>query len=173
MTAARSFLRMRVNQEGSLADIASDLNRHLFKDVSQTYRFMTFFILALDRSLNKLEWVRAGHDPAMLYEPASDRFHDLEGMGIALGLDEDYAFAAYQKDGFARDQIIVMASDGIFETHNVDGEMFGKDRLRNVIRSSTHLSATTITDRVFDAVTTFTKGTLPDDDRTLVVIKRI
>jgi sigma-B regulation protein RsbU (phosphoserine phosphatase) len=66
-----------------------------------------------------------------------------------------------------------MASDGIFETHNVDGEMFGKDRLRNVIRSSTHLSATTITDRVFDAVTTFTKGTLPDDDRTLVVIKRI
>lgn len=93
-------------------------------------------------------------------------------MGITLGLAEDDPFAAYQKDGFAQDQIIVMAGDGIFETRNVDGEMFGKDRLRSVIRSSTHLSATTITDRLFDALTTFTRGTLPDDDRTLVVIKR-
>ena len=172
MTAARSFLRMRVQQEGSLANIVTDLNRHIFDDVSRTYRFMTLFILALDDSQNNLEWIRAGHDPGLLYDPTNDDFLELAGKGIALGLDADYPYTAHTKNGFAKDQIIILTSDGISETRNTGGEMFGKERLCKVVRSASELPAQGIRERVFEAVNTFTKGTMPDDDRTLVVIKR-
>lgn len=172
MTAVRSFLRMRVQQEGSLPDTVADLNRHIYNDISQTYRFMTFFILALDASKNNLEWVRAGHDPAFLYKPAVDEFSELSGKGIALGLNEDYPYQSNTKSGFLKGQIIILVSDGITEACNTKGEMFGKGRLCEVIRSFAHLPAKGITDQIFDAVSTFARGTMPDDDRTLVVIKR-
>lgn len=172
MTAARSFLRTRVQQEGSLSDIVTDLNRHIYHDVSHTYRFMTLFILALDDSKNDLEWVRAGHEPASLYDPRTDAFSELKGAGLALGLEEEYPFFSYQKNGFSKDQLIILASDGIPETRNTSGEMFGKERLCNVVRSSSYRQAHEIIERVFDAVSLFSKGTLPDDDRTLVIIKR-
>jgi len=172
MTAARSFLRTRAQQEGSLPEIVADLNRHIYSDVSQTYRFMTFFILALDASKNNLEWVRAGHDPALLFDPAIDDFIGLSGEGVALGLDEDYPYRSNTKRDFLKGQILILTSDGITEACNTKGKMFGKERLCDVIRSSVHLPAKKIADQIFDAVSIFTKGTMPDDDRTLVVIKR-
>jgi len=173
MTTARSFLRMRAQQEGALSEVVTDLNRHIFPDVSRTYRFMTFFILALDASKGRLEWVRAGHDPAILYHSDTDHFVELTGKGIALGLDEDFQYPSFQKNCFETDHILILASDGIFEARNIHGDMFGKERLCDVVRASARKSAEEITDRLFDAVGAFTKGMLPDDDRTLVVIKRL
>jgi sigma-B regulation protein RsbU (phosphoserine phosphatase) len=126
----------------------------------------------LDDAKNRFDWIRAGHEPALLYTPETGAFTELKGSGVALGLDADYPYAANRTTGFSRDQILVLASDGISETRNTKGEMFGKDRLRDLIRSSARESARDITDRIFDAVGAFSKGTLPEDDRTLVVIKR-
>lgn len=172
MTTARSYLRMRAQQEGPLSNMVTDLNRHIFADVNQTYRFMTFFILALDDSRNNLKWERAGHDPALLYTPTTGAFIELGGRGIALGLDEDYPYLSFQKERFETDQIIVLSSDGILETRDIHGEMFRKERLCDAVRAASQLRAKEITETVFNAVGAFTKGTLPDDDRTLVVIKR-
>ena len=33
-----------------------------------------------------LRWVKAGHDPALFYDPGSDSFKELWGEGIALGI---------------------------------------------------------------------------------------
>ena len=63
-----------------------------------------------------------------------------------------------------------MATDGIWEAHNADQEMFGKDRVNAVIREYSHAAAATIRDQLFKAVTDFTEGN-QDDDITLAVLK--
>ena len=64
MTTARAFLRMRASRPGSLDEIVTELNQHLTRDVLGTGRFMTLFCMTFNRDRDRLEWVRAGHEPA-------------------------------------------------------------------------------------------------------------
>jgi sigma-B regulation protein RsbU (phosphoserine phosphatase) len=93
MATVRAFFRMRSALHGSLGDIVADVNREFSKDVGDSGQFMTFFLARIDRSENLIEWVRAGHDPAILYDPAADSFKNLnKGKGLPLGVSEDAAY---------------------------------------------------------------------------------
>jgi sigma-B regulation protein RsbU (phosphoserine phosphatase) len=171
MTTARAFLRMRASQPGTSADIISAMNRHLAQDVLDTGRFMTLFYLSLDPDTKSIEWVRAGHDPAMLYDPSHDTFEELKGVGVALGVVDDMEYLEHKRAGLSEGQIIAVGTDGIWEAFNLDGEMFGKDRLRELIRSNADQSAGTILNTVYEELKQFTAGRKNEDDITLVIIK--
>lgn len=171
MTTARAFLRMRASQPGTLSEIISAMNSHLAKDVLETGRFMTLFYLSLDPETKSIQWVRAGHDPALLYDPSSDTFEELKGSGIALGVMDDAEYLEHTRDGLTDDQIIAVGTDGIWEAFNLQGEMFGKERLRELIRRNADQSAGTILSAVYEGLKQFTAGRKSDDDITLVIIK--
>jgi phosphoserine phosphatase RsbU/P len=116
-----------------------------------------------------LEWVRAGHEPAYLYRPIEDRFEALQGRGMALGiaLETSYEVNRTQADP---GEILVLTTDGIFETR-ARGQMFGRERFLEVIRSSHHLSAPDIRNAVFKALDDFRGHSAQEDDVTLVVVK--
>jgi sigma-B regulation protein RsbU (phosphoserine phosphatase) len=86
MTTARALLRQRAAMTGDLAHIVSDVNQELFRDVQESGRFMTIFLLEIHHAAKTLGWVRGGHDPAILYDAAEDTFSELAGEGMALGV---------------------------------------------------------------------------------------
>ena len=171
MATARAFIRQRSNWEGSLANIVEDVNRQLAHDVENSSSFMTLFYLMLDRVNHQLRWVRAGHDPAILYDPVEDRFEDLMGEGIPLGVDADWAFTVNERGGLKEGQIIVLGTDGTWEAHNANGEMFGKQPMLDVIRQQRQNSAREILDAVIDALNRFRGNVELEDDVTLLVAK--
>jgi sigma-B regulation protein RsbU (phosphoserine phosphatase) len=171
MTTARAFLRMRASQPGTLSEIISAMNSHLALDVLQTGKFMTLFFLSIDPRKKCVSWVRAGHDPAILYDPDKDEFDELVGSGIALGVTNEVNYAENHKDGLANGQILAIGTDGIWEAFNRQGEMYGKERLRSVMRKYCHESASTILSAVYDELNLFTLGQRSEDDITLVIIK--
>jgi sigma-B regulation protein RsbU (phosphoserine phosphatase) len=158
MASARAFLRQRIALP-------------LAKDVAEYNNFMTLFYLRIDHEHKTLEWVRAGHDPAIFYDPKTRSFEALGGEGIPLGVEESWVFTENKKRDLKEDQIIVLATDGIWEAENVDGEMFGKDRIYDLIRANAALSAKGILNILMDMLYRFTKGRKFEDDVTLVVIK--
>jgi sigma-B regulation protein RsbU (phosphoserine phosphatase) len=83
---------------------------------------------------------------------------------------EDAKFKETTRD-ISPGQIIVIATDGIWEARNPNGEMFGKDRLQEVIRQNASASAKEIQRTVFQSIRRFQKDTRLEDDMTLVVIK--
>jgi sigma-B regulation protein RsbU (phosphoserine phosphatase) len=171
MTTARAFLRMRASQPGSIAEIVSAMNHHLTRDVLESGRFMTLFYLTVDPQKNLLHWVRAGHDPALLYDPVSEQFEELKGAGVALGVDAEFDYNQNSKSGITNGQIIAIGTDGIWEAINHEGEMFGKDRFRDIIRRNAQAGAADIINAVYSELSRFTKGRKSEDDITLVVIK--
>jgi sigma-B regulation protein RsbU (phosphoserine phosphatase) len=171
MTTARAFLRMRASQPGTAAEIITAMNRHLTRDVLETSRFMTLFYLTVDLGENLLKWVRAGHDPALIYDPAGDQFEELKGAGVALGVDAGFNYMENQKTGITDGQIIAVGTDGIWEAINRQGNMFGKDRFRDIIRRHARLGAGDILNAVYGELNQFTEGQKFEDDITLVVIK--
>jgi sigma-B regulation protein RsbU (phosphoserine phosphatase) len=171
MTTARAFLRMRASQPGTISEIITAMNHHLYRDVLKTGRFMTLFYLTIDRKHKRLCWVRAGHDPALIYDPDRDDFEELKGSGVALGVNDKSDYKENRKTGLSNGQIICVGTDGIWEAANGDGEMFGKERVRDIIRRNAEADADTILNTVYDELHQFTIGQRVQDDITLVVIK--
>ena len=172
MTSARGFLRTRVLQPGSAAGIITDMNRYLVRDVLDSGRFMTLFFLSLDPQARRIHWVRAGHDPAVIYRPSRDRFEFLRGDGLALGVRKDMSYSENVFEGLEDGQIIAIATDGIFEARSPEGRMFGRSRLQDIIRQHHRKTADQILENVFSAVADHAEGLPPDDDQTLVIIKK-
>jgi len=170
MTTARAMIRSISILEEDTARRITLANRLLFPDTTNTGDFLTLFYLEFDMAQRQLHWVRAGHDPAILYDPQADQFSELTGDGMALGIEEEYEFTARTMPLGQPGQVISIGTDGIWEAHNSQREMFGKNRLRAVIREHHHLEAHAIRDAVFNAVAEFT-GPDQDDDITLAVIK--
>lgn len=171
MAAVRSSLRLRVMQTGSLGQIISDVNRQLTADVEDSGRFMTLFYSEIDSGGRSIRWVRAGHDPAVLFDPQTNSFEELKGAGVALGLDQGWRYTENVKENLKDGQILLLCTDGVWEAHNSAGEMFGKDALFEVIRRNSDLPAAEIIGAVIAAVKQFQAGVKPEDDITLVVAK--
>lgn len=171
MTTARAFLRMRAGQAGSLADVVTALNRHLTEDVFDSGRFMTLFYLTIDGARRRIEWIRAGHEPAWLFEPENDRFTALKGPGLALGIDGDCVFRTNRKTDLKKGHVVIVGTDGIWEARNRAGEMFGRHRFREIIRQNAAAGAEAMIDAVFQAHARFTRGVRAEDDVTLAVIR--
>ncbi len=171
MATVRSSLRQRAHLPGSTAKIISDVNRLLVQDVEDSGQFMTMFFLALDIATRQLEWVRAGHDPGIVYDPGLDSFSELGGSGIALGVDAEWIYEDNKKTDFSNGQIIFLSTDGIWEARNKKGEMLGKEPILNAIRQNASSEATQIIDAIFEILDKFIGEVKIEDDITSVVIK--
>jgi sigma-B regulation protein RsbU (phosphoserine phosphatase) len=172
MATARALIRSQAERSASLSQRIQTVNRMLTADVGDSGHFMTVFYLELDYVTNRIEWVRAGHDPALLYDPASDQFRQLSGQGITLGIDAEAVFGQFASDISTPGSILFMGTDGLWEAHDDQGAIAGKDRLRDTIRQHAHRSADAILKALLDATDQFRGDTPQEDDVTLVVLKK-
>jgi sigma-B regulation protein RsbU (phosphoserine phosphatase) len=173
MASARAALRLRASLPGSPAEIVTDLNRQFTEDVGETGAFMTLFYLTVDGTRKTARWVRAGHDPAIYYEPESGRFEELGGHGAPLGVDEEAVFEEREKPRLKTGGIIFIGTDGIWESARPDGRLFGKEALRQLIRTHGHHSSRDIVQAVIGALEAHRQGLRPSDDITMVVVKMV
>ncbi|MCP5049505.1 MAG: serine/threonine-protein phosphatase [bacterium] len=100
-----------------------------------------------------------------------DKFEELKGTGIALGVINAFKYEENVKTGLKEGQIIAIGTDGIWEACDKNRKMFGKDRFRDIIRQNAQANADDILDAVYGELSQFTKGRKSEDDITLVVIK--
>ena len=170
MATARGILRSRCRTPGTLADLLYHLNDQLVEDTGGD-RFMTMMLMSIDAKRREVRWATAGHDLPIIYDPADDRFSKLTGSGVALGIDQGVAYEEHLFTEVKSGQIYLALTDGLFEAFNTDGEMFGKDRVRDLIRHSPNLSAREITRRINRELARFLGSKNLDDDLTFVVVK--
>jgi sigma-B regulation protein RsbU (phosphoserine phosphatase) len=170
MTTARAFLRQRASKAGNLNQIIADVNRQLSRDVEDSGRFMTLFFCEIDSPNKFIRWVNAGHDPAFTFDPDSGNFEELAGHSLPLGVSEKAAYQEFQRK-ILPGQILLIGTDGIWESQNAGGQMFGKERFRHVISAHARETAIEILLAVIDELNRFSHPLGKEDDVTLVVIK--
>jgi sigma-B regulation protein RsbU (phosphoserine phosphatase) len=171
MATARALIRQRFFQSGGIEPVICDVNRQLTQDVQDTGRFMTLFMAEIHRRSSHITWLNAGHEPAIIYTPESDAFDELAGRGsLPLGIIANFKYEATRQD-ISPGQIIAIATDGIFESQNPNGEMFGRQRFYDIIRQNTSRPAGHILKAALEAVDKFRKNLPSKDDLTLVIIK--
>lgn len=173
MTTVRALLRGRLDRPGGMAERVGDVNRLLCRDTGGSGSFVTLFLLVVDPVAGRLEWVRAGHDPGLLYRVQADACEELGGPGMALGVDEAFRYTDQARAGFGAGDIVLIGTDGIWETQNLKGEAFGKARVEDALRAHRDRSAERIVQAVLEALEAFRGRAEQEDDVTLVVVKPV
>ncbi|MBC7906551.1 MAG: serine/threonine-protein phosphatase [Rhodospirillaceae bacterium] len=171
MGVASRLLRARAAIPGGLAALMEGVNRELAP--MQAGRFMTLFLAVMVRETRSIHWVSAGHAPVIAYDPVTDRFGEVPGRDIPLGIDPDWHYHELNHTGWSTGALLVVGTDGIWEARNPAGEMYGKKRLLRVVRETLRLDAASIVHAVNADVAAFRQGRPPGDDTTLVVVKAV
>lgn len=182
MATARSVLRSHALRVSELPVCMAQINRLLCKQVPEG-KFLTLFMLVMEPGLagasstsapimSRLRWISAGHDEAILLDAMTMQFSELKGSDLPLGVEESWEFNEYERSGaLAPGSLIVIGTDGIWESRSAAGAMFGKDHLRRLIRRHASSTSQEIGERILEALRDHRGALLPQDDVTFVVIK--
>lgn len=172
MASVRGVLRSRADLHGNdLVRLFDALNDHLVEDVGAG-KFMTMFYGVLHGPDRTLEWISAGHGPLLMFR-ADGNVEELHCTGIPLGIDRGVNYEPGAVLRFGEGDVFVVATDGFWEARGASGDMFGRERINEVVRANLEHSAQGIHDAIEDAVARFCVGRPQEDDITAVVVKGV
>jgi sigma-B regulation protein RsbU (phosphoserine phosphatase) len=169
MALTRTLVRATALEEASPASVLARVNNLLVPDVKRGM-FVTaaYAVLCLDSG--HLIYANAGHCLPLLH-PCDGPLRQLPKGGMALGVVGGLEFED-QSAELAPGDRLVLYSDGVTEAFSPQGEMYGEGRLIQVIERNAHSPAQAVLDAVLGSVHGFTHNAPPDDDLTLLVLRR-
>jgi len=152
-----------------LTRVAGFTNNYIARLHGRTNMFATVFLGAVSPMTGQLDYVNAGHEPAIIVAPDGGT-RELRPTGPALGLLPDAEFTAGEGRLESGDCLVAF-TDGLVEARNPVGEAFGAERLRSALRAN-NSSASNLVRGVVDALQAFTGAAEPHDDVTLLAAAR-
>lgn len=134
MSNVRAHLRSLLDTRRSLGGIYGLLNRALCQDLTAGM-FVSLFVAIFERREMTLEYQNAGQGSPLLYDPSTDRLREIEANASALGILDDRSAGACPVIAVHPGEYLVCYTDGVTESPDPDGEMFGEERLVDVVRA--------------------------------------
>jgi serine phosphatase RsbU (regulator of sigma subunit) len=174
MANLQASLHAQVIKKGSVAHVASSMNNLLVKS-TDTHMFATFFYGILDQVKSTFTSTNAGHNPPLLFR-VDGKIKRLEAGGLVLGFLPDQKYTQ-QTVKIKQGEVVVLFTDGITEaagpsSGKISENLFGEERLIEVVRASLTRSAAEIQAAILQAISDHTADAPQYDDITLVLIKR-
>ncbi|MGE5200409.1 MAG: PP2C family protein-serine/threonine phosphatase [Rhodospirillaceae bacterium] len=169
MATFRAALRAQRVKGAPFDAMAGRLNRML-ADSMDASRFVTAFYGLLDPRTGAIGYANCGHNPPLLLRAAGAR-ELLASGGPALGMWPEASFAPGASSVGLGD-VLVLYTDGVIEVMNRAGEMFGLERLEDVVRRRRGGASRDLVAAVLDATRAFAGRPGYEDDFTLMIIQR-
>lgn len=170
MASARAALRALALNDEEPSKIMFHLNKLLCVDVGMS-QFVTLFFGVIEPRKKILTYTSAGHDSPILFRPATGEFRELESTGMPLGIIDNLNFPCGETISLVPGDVILLTTDGVWETRNDKGESFGRERLRRLLKEHAARSSQAIVDAIYDATKSFSASSKQRDDITMVVVK--
>ncbi|OPX64610.1 PP2C family protein-serine/threonine phosphatase [Methanoregula sp. PtaB.Bin085] len=172
MALSRIVVRVNATWYGQQPSAAIRDSNTIIANDSKSGMFVTLWYGLLESATRKLIYVNAGHNPPIHFRAADRSLAELPATGIAMGVMDDAGYTQESVD-LAQGDILILYTDGITEAENENLEMFGTERLQQVILASSELSANAICTEILNAVKNFTGSHPQSDDITLMVIRSL
>ena len=148
------------------------LNRanQLLCERSLPYQFVTVFLFLLS-SQGSGQFISAGHNPAFLFRSATGKIEELESGNLILGA---FLSVSYQSSPLHLDagDILVVYSDGLTDARDPQEEMFGQQRLLQIIQQEAPKGSNALREKLLKAIEEFTQRLPQTDDITLLVVEK-
>lgn len=171
MASSRMALRAEASIGLGPAETLRRTNRLISLDVCSPLLLSAFYA-TLDTATGRLSFANAGHEwPVWLHE-ATGQIDYLQARGLLLRAFADVEYEE-QEIVVAPGDTLVLFTDGVTEARDATGELFGDERLQQIIAARDWQSADELLQVIVSSVEAFRGLTPPSDDLTLVVIRRL
>lgn len=148
------------------AEVAGKLNRKLpWNPGSQ--QFLTLFYVVLNVVTREMQYVSAGH-PGAVRVKKNGQTEILQGSGLPIGIGETYEQHACTLHAGER---LVLYSDGVTETMNAAGELFGSERLADALRQGAGVNVEESVQRLLGTLDAWRGGGPQADDITVLAVQ--
>jgi serine phosphatase RsbU (regulator of sigma subunit) len=150
-------------------EVLNRVNQLLCKK-SLPFQFVTLFLFLLD-SQGMGQFISAGHNSTYLFRSATGKIEELVSDAYPLGM---FDVASYQSRAFHLDKgdVLVIYSDGLTDAQDRREEMFGEQRLLDIIRQEAPLGSPALEQKFLKAIEEFTQGMPQTDDITFVLVEK-
>ena len=170
MAAAQGAITSVASGTGNIAAIGSEVNRRLCHENSMGL-FVTCVLATVDLKEGVVEYVCAGHEPAVIVQAdGSRRVLPMTG-GLAMGIIDDFEYDM-RREKLHVGETLFLYTDGLTDAVNLDGELFGKDRLEATLDGAAGRSPEQLVDHVWHRIADFSAGAAAADDMTCLVLRR-
>jgi sigma-B regulation protein RsbU (phosphoserine phosphatase) len=153
----------------STASLVATLNRQLYANTAPE-KYATFYFALYDDTSQSLTYTNAGHLSPMLFRGGGVQMLDSTGTVVGAfpsALYDEVTVPLHHGD------LLVAYTDGVVEPENAYGEMFGEERLKDLVVKYVNADSSEIIARTMESVNQWT-GTLElQDDMTMVLARRI
>ncbi len=170
MSASRSVFRMLSEQELTVRESMMHANRRLKKDV-KSGMFVALLYAVLNSQDQILTLCSAGQTQPVLMSAKTGAATLVETRGdtFPLGILDEANYEETQLQLVSGDKV-VFYTDGIVEAKNEQEEIFGFDRLQEVIQEARAMSADSLLKEILDKVNQFVGNAAQHDDLTAIVV---
>ena len=167
MAVTRNLFRVIAQQGNSPEEIAKSINHALSAENDQGM-FVTMFIGKANLKTGELTYCNCGHNPPVVCEPGKEaRFLPMQYVNLALGTWDGFEFQG-ERIPDIREWKILLYTDGLNEAENPRYELFGNDRLIQLMNGVSQLDAEGIIQMLQEEVERHRSGASPNDDLTLL-----
>jgi sigma-B regulation protein RsbU (phosphoserine phosphatase) len=149
--------------------IINRANQDLYDDFTMVEMFATVIVGQILPCERRLRLANAGHAPVILRR-SGEAPRLIEAGGIPLGVLPE-PLCELQSEPFGPGDLLVVASDGLTEAQADGGEMYGIERLIELIAGLGNVPASAIGEVIFAAVADYSRGQPQSDDQTLMIIR--
>ncbi|KKP36271.1 hypothetical protein A2483_00460 [Candidatus Peregrinibacteria bacterium RIFOXYC2_FULL_33_13] len=143
------------------------------KPLMSSIMFITLTLVRWNQTDKKLYATGAGHEHIIVYQTKNKKCFVEKSGGIALGMIEDNSKIIKEREiPFEKGDLLVLFTDGITESKNIYGELFGLQRLLDIIEENAEQKQT---EEIFDIITeklqNFTENHIQEDDMTIILCR--
>jgi sigma-B regulation protein RsbU (phosphoserine phosphatase) len=170
MASLQSSLRTQLSEaEVSVSQLVNRVNQQLHVSTAPE-KFATFCAGIFDEATGVFTYTNAGHLPPLLVRQGLVERLDVNGMVVGA-----FPAALYTESRLElrSGDLLVFFTDGVSEPENAYGEMFGEERLGELVCRHAHLNEDQIVDAVWKGVREWSGDGELADDMTLLLARRL
>ncbi len=172
MSMAKKTFEIYASMGLSPAETLSRVNDAIARDLGGKL-FVSMVYALLDPTTRTITWARAGHTPSLRYNADDDKVEEIKPPGMVVGMKTGPMFRnsiQEQVTTVRSGDVILLYTDGITETMNLQQEEFDTERLVEVMRRFGSQGAEALVARIMEIIRHFRGPQPPADDSTLLVL---
>ncbi len=170
MAETRAYLRILARNRNDLSLILTRTNMMVGEDVGKDM-FVTMLLAKLDAGKRTIVHASAGHSPAFILGSDGEVKSELRRTGMPLGVMPEAEYTVSKPVQLGKGDVLVLLTDGLEETTNPEGELFGVGRILKEVHRRRESTAATIVDCVFGLLKKYSGNVEQLDDLTMIVVK--
>jgi len=171
MAVSKALCKSAALRRGQrIEELLVEANQEIARENPESF-FVTVFAGVLDARSGRLEYCCAGHEPPFALTAGGGGGRLNEGGGPPLCVLEGFAYTSAAHSMSPR-EVLCVFSDGVTETMNPTGELYGAGRLEAALRRNRDTATPgAIIDAIKADVSRFARGAEVADDLTLLVLR--